>query len=115
VPRREPLPTEALRDLLGIVRSLYAAAVEQHMSQRKLDELHTIGVELVQILQLAEAPPGSMGQIAGWRRAESAVRRLGELVEEHFAHSLHPVVSAAVRRAIKAPRVALRSKDNSRQ
>ena len=112
VPRRSRLPAEAVRDLIGIVRSLYATAMESGAGERHLNELRQIGIELVQVLELAKTGPGTMGHVAAWDRAERAAERLGRLVQ--ITESLQPVVSTAVRRALGRSPSPVRRKDSGR-
>jgi hypothetical protein len=81
---------------------LYAAGVEHGAGERYLDELRRVGIELVQVLELAQTPPGTMGHVAAWDRAERATERLGRLVI--VTQSLQPIVAVAVRRARRARR-----------
>ncbi|HET9959682.1 MAG TPA: hypothetical protein VFQ61_34555 [Polyangiaceae bacterium] len=92
-----PLPIEALRDLLGICRALYAAWKESGVGPVELDELGEIGRELRAALKLARTTqPNTIGHRAAWSRAEQATARLGHLVST--LEPLRPTVLAATRR-----------------
>ncbi|MFZ5894740.1 MAG: hypothetical protein ACOY0T_26995 [Myxococcota bacterium] len=98
-PRDAPLPIEALRDLLGIVRALFAAWTRAKAGPIELEELAHIGRELRAALDLArKTEPGTLGHRAAWSRAEEATRLLGHLVGK--LEPLHPVLEAAVQRAL---------------
>lgn len=100
-PRDALLPTEALRDLLGIVRALFSAWTRAKVGPIELEELAHIGRELGKALELArKTEPGTLGHRAAWSRAEEATRLLGHLVGK--LEPLHPVLDAAVQRALAA-------------
>jgi hypothetical protein len=100
-PRSAAFPFEAVRDLLGIVRAMYAAYEKQSGAAQRLDALRRIGCELRQATELAlEHEVGSLGHAAAWQRAERATRRLGELVD--CTTPLEPTLVAAVRRLNRA-------------
>jgi hypothetical protein len=95
--RTDPFPFEEVRDLLGIVRAMYAAAKGRNAGARHLGAIRHVGVELRAAVDLAlEHEPGTMGHAAAWRRAERATRALGELVD--CTTPLEPTIEAAVRR-----------------
>ncbi len=100
-PRDAAFPFEAVRDLLGIVRGMYAACEKQGGMSQRLDALRRIGGELRQATELAlEHEVGSLGHAAAWQRAERATRHLGELVD--CTTPLEPTLTAAVRRLTRA-------------
>lgn len=71
------LPLEALRDLLGLVRSLFAAW-KPSQGPIELEELRDIGKELAAALKLAKSTqPNTIGHRAAWSRAEAATRTIG--------------------------------------
>jgi len=77
VARSDPLPAEAVRDLLGIARALYAACKREFASKRDLEELADIGKRLANALRLAKkSGPDTLGHRAAWREAEDACSRL---------------------------------------
>jgi hypothetical protein len=99
-PRQEPFPFRAARDLLGIVRALYASTPPPHAARRAA--LKRVGLELQQAMELAlEAGPGTMGHAAAWARAERATEQLGQIVDS--LTPLRPTVEAAVARVRAAP------------
>lgn len=75
VTRGDPLPLEAVRDLVGIVRALYAARQREFASKVQLAELAEIGKQLSRALRLAESDPRT-----AWSLAEDACARLGRVV-----------------------------------
>lgn len=95
--RRDPFPLEAARDLLGIVRALYAAARTRGASPAELRAIAAVGDDLRQALALASAhPPGTLGFSSAWARAERAANRVGELVDGLTPAA--PVLRAAMAR-----------------
>jgi hypothetical protein len=103
--RDDPFPLEAVRDLLGLMRSLYAAQKEAGASPADLEALARAGKDLQEALSLAASSrPGTLGYAAAWKRAEDATARAGGLVEE--AMSAQPVVKAAVGRIVGKHRTA---------
>ncbi|HEY4116797.1 MAG TPA: hypothetical protein VGM56_03025 [Byssovorax sp.] len=97
-----------MRDLLGIVRAMYAAAKAQGREQGELRRIARVGGELSRALGLAASSgPGTLGQAAAWRRAEAAAERVGELVDA--ITPAEPLVTAA-RQRVSGARVALRTK-----
>ena len=96
--RRDPFPFEAARDLLGIVRSLYASARERGADADRLRAIAEVGAEIRQAMELASAhPPGTLGFSSAWARAERAAGRVGELVDALTPAA--PIMRAAVARA----------------
>jgi len=95
--RDEPFPFEAVRDLLGIVRALYASEKTQHAGARRLAALRRVGQDLRAAVDLAlEYEPLTLGHAAAWHRAEQATRALAELVD--VTTPLAPTLRAATRR-----------------
>ena len=93
IRRDEPLPREAIRDLLGVVRALYRAEKTGSARPAELKRLEGIGRRLVYAIELAGSRPGSVGGRAAWEHAEAACKELGEVVE-HFTLAM-PMVEAA--------------------
>jgi hypothetical protein len=92
------LPIEALRDLLGLVRSLFAAW-KPAQGPIELEELRDIGHELAAAYEMArKTSPNTIGHRAAWSRAEAATRRLGHLVGS--LEPLKPAVTAAAQRVV---------------
>jgi hypothetical protein len=97
-----------VRDLLGICRALFAARKREHAAARELEEIETIGAELVKVLELARrTQPNTVGHRAAWDRAEVATERLMRVVSATMTAG--PIVEAAVvriRRIHPRPREA---------
>ncbi|MFZ5893037.1 MAG: hypothetical protein ACOY0T_18400 [Myxococcota bacterium] len=99
--RDAKIPLEALRDLVGICRALYAAWKKERVGPIELEELAGIGKDLSDALRLArKTEPGTLGHRAAWSRAEEATRRLGHLVGK--LEPLHLTLEAATARALGA-------------
>lgn len=80
--RDEPFPLEAVRDLLGVVRAMYAAARERGAGRAELAKIARVGRELSEAIDLAVSTrPSTVGQRAAWQRAEEATRKAGDLVD----------------------------------
>ncbi len=106
--RNDPLPFEAVRDLLGIVRAMYAAAKAAGAGRVRLEAIARVGSDLKVAIDLAaEAKPGIVGHRAAWARAEDATARLADLVD--MLTSAEPMIVAA-RERVSGARVALRTK-----
>lgn len=104
VPRNDPFPFQAVRDLLGILRAMYAATRADGRSPQRLEAIRRLGHELRAATELAlEHQAGSLGHAAAWQRAERAAQRLGDLVD--CTTPLEPTVEAAARR-LRPPRGA---------
>jgi hypothetical protein len=103
----DPFPYEAVRDLLGIARALYAARASS-AGARELTRIREVGEELRLALELAGgSSPGSVGRAAAWARAEQAALRVGELVDAMTP--AEPIIAAARARVVGA-RAALASR-----
>ncbi len=78
----ETFPLEAVRDLLGVVRAIYAAAKQSGAKSGELAKIARVGKDLADAIDLAQATrPGTMGRRAAWERAELATRRVADLVD----------------------------------
>jgi hypothetical protein len=100
------MPIGALRDLLGLVRSMYAEWSNAGAGPIELEELRAIGENLNLSLRLAtQSKPNSSAHRKAWARAEEATRDLGAFVQKH--HQIAPTVQAATRRVFGAPAPAL--------
>ena len=98
--RDDPFPFEAIRDLLGLMRSLYAAQVAEGAPSADLAPIARVGKDLQEALALAAASrPGTVGYAAAWKRAEEATAKAGDLVGNTMG--ARPVVKAAVRRVVR--------------
>ena len=103
--RDDPFPFEAVRDLLGLMRSLYAAQKDAGARPEELEPLARAGKELQEALSLASSSkPGTLGYAAAWKRAEDGTARAGSLVGT--AMTAQPVVKAAVGRVVRRGRGA---------
>jgi hypothetical protein len=102
--------------LLGLVRSLYAAGLENKGHPVELETLRHIGTELASALTLASTTePDTLGHVSAWNRAERATKMLGELVAETMP--LKPLFDTAVARAMtpaKAPNPGRQTRDEKR-
>ena len=97
-----PVPLRALRDLLGLVRVMYADWSTSGAGPIELEELRAIGESLNLALSLAaRTKPNTMGHRTAWARAEEATRQLGVLVGKRSP--LESTVRAASARVIGAP------------
>jgi hypothetical protein len=95
--RHDPFPFEAVRDLIGILRAMYAAARGRGAGARELSAIRAVGSQLRHAVDLAlEHEPGTLGHAAAWQRAEHATRQLADLVD--CTTPLEPTLDAAVRR-----------------
>jgi hypothetical protein len=83
VPRRDDaFPIDAARDLLGVVRSLYAEAVTRGAGAVDLQRIARVGRALDDAIGLAAShPPGTVGHCAAWRKGEQAARDACGLVD----------------------------------
>lgn len=98
--RDDPFPFEAVRDLLGLMRALYAAQKAAGAPEGELQLIAQTGKDLqVAISLAAESRPGTVGYAAAWKRAEDATRRAGSMAE--LAITAEPVLKAAVGRVVK--------------
>lgn len=77
-PGDPPFPAEAVRDLLGIVRAMYAGVGDADPVRRIA--LERVGRDLAKALELGTCTPGTVGARAAWHRAERAAAELGDLV-----------------------------------
>ncbi len=105
LPRRDqPLPIEAIRDLLGIVRAVYEAEKRGGASKAELARIERVGRLLHNAVALAASAPGSVGHRAAWEQAEEGARRVADLVDT--LTPAEPIVKAAMGRVWgrRAPR-----------
>ena len=95
--RHDPFPVEAVRDLLGLVRAMHAAAVAGGAGARQLARIASVGHELAEALDMGQGyDPGTVGWRAAHRKAEHAARAVGDLVQLY--DEAKPIVDAACRR-----------------
>lgn len=94
--RTEPLPVDALRDLLGLVRAIYLAALKRGAGRGELQRIERIGRLLKNAIELSDSPPGSIGFSSAWNQAEMATREVGDIIS--VFERAEPVIAAAVKR-----------------
>jgi hypothetical protein len=98
--RRDRLPRETVRDLLGITRALYRAELAlppPRADRLRIEQLEDIGKKLRLALELsAQTEPDTMGHRAAWSWAEQASQALGEFVGESML--MAPAIRAAAAR-----------------
>ena len=110
--KRPPFPFEAVRDLLGILRALYAADKARGAGERRLAEIRRVALELRSATELALDHPDGAGRRAAWEKAEHAVRRLGDLVD--VTTPLEPTLIAAGDR-VRAGALPSNDRENERR
>jgi hypothetical protein len=99
-PRHDPFPFEAVRDLIGILRAMYATAKAEG-NDRRFTVIRRVGRQLRVAIDLAlEHEPGTAGYAKAWRQAESATLELSGLVD--CTTPLEPTLDAATRRVRNA-------------
>jgi hypothetical protein len=103
-----PFPFDAVRDLLGVVRAIYAAAKDGGAGSPELVRIARVGKELSRALDLAGASrQGEAGHTAAWRITDAAMLQVGDLVDPLTPAA--PIVVAA-RNRVTGARLALRRK-----
>jgi hypothetical protein len=101
--REDPFPFEAVRDLLGLMRAIYAARREAGAETEDLEPLARAGKDLQEALSLASTSrPGTVGYAAAWKRAEDATAVAGHLTAA--ATPTEPLLRAAVGRVVRRGR-----------
>lgn len=111
--RSDPFPFEAVRDLLGILRAVYAADRARGAGARRLARIRAIAVELNRATDLArEHPPRTLGHSAAWEAAERATLRLADLVD--VTTPLEPALRAAGER-VRAPATQTHAREAQRR
>ena len=95
------VPFAAVRDLLGITRALYRAALaDDPRDTTRLRALEDVGATLRTVLAAAGTHPGTIAHQNAWVAAERATEALGALVA---STPVAPLV-AATGRLISRPR-----------
>lgn len=90
----DAFPFEAVRDLLGILRALYAAHKARGAGAVRLAEIASLAGELRRATALARAhAPGTKGHRAAGEMAERATRKLADLAD--VTTPLEPTLMAA--------------------
>jgi hypothetical protein len=93
----EPIPVEALRDLLGITRALYAAAKAEGAGERRLAEFAAAGKDLK--LAIGKARKNSTGSLGHRRASELAEQGYERLLKQvNVTTALLLVIEAAAAR-----------------
>jgi len=109
--QRGSFPHEAIRDLLGVVRAIYAAAKEGGAGRGELARIARLGTMLSRSLELfGRSQEGDPDREEAWRLAETATRRVGELVD--VLTPAEPIVLASGDRVF--PRTKARKKTETR-
>jgi hypothetical protein len=69
-------PAKEVRDLLGVVRAIYAAAVDRGAGRFELEKIAQIGRDLGLALAMAEGEtaPGARETLPAWQLAERATK-----------------------------------------
>lgn len=103
-----PFPFDAVRDLLGVVRAVYAAAREGGGGRGQLGRIAKVGQDLSRALDLAgSGRHGAAGLAPAWKCLEEALAEAGDLVDPLTPAA--PIVQAA-RSRVATPRAPLRKK-----
>ena len=88
--KKDQLPVEVVRDLLGIARAMYAAF--ETMGPEYADHMFRLrGIGFQLQLALDKAAMGGNGTFAmrsAWLISEEAAKNLGKLVDEHMPAQL---------------------------
>jgi hypothetical protein len=109
---RAQFPFDAVRDLLGVVRAIYAAAKEGGAGKNQLSRIARVGQGLGRALDLASASrQGASGHDAAWRCVEEAMMEASGLVDP--LTPAEPIVRAA-RGRVASPSVSPRKKQLAR-
>ncbi|AUX35479.1 hypothetical protein SOCE836_076710 [Sorangium cellulosum] len=107
-----PFPFDAVRDLLGVVRAIYAAAKDGGASREELARIARVGRELSRALDLAGSPQqGVSGHSAAWKVTDKAMLQVNDLVDPLTPAA--PLLLAA-RSRVTGSRLAMRSKPQGR-
>jgi hypothetical protein len=103
--RTEDFPFEAVRDLVGVCRALYAARQAAGAGRGELVRIERIGKSLTEAAEIARAYDGrreTMAYYSAWKRAQDAQAALGNVVDALMA--AEPLVEAAQARVLRAVR-----------
>lgn len=107
-----PFPFDAVRDLLGVVRAIYAAAKDGGAPREELARIARVGRELGRALDLAGSPQqGASGQASAWRLTDQVMLQVNDLVDPLTPAA--PLLLAA-RNRVTGAKLALRSKPAAR-
>jgi hypothetical protein len=92
--RDDETPLDALRDLIGLCRSLYRAKQREKAPPLELDRIARVGRALGEAYRMAlSSTRGTMGYFAAWERCERACSAAGHLVG--CLDMAEPIVNAA--------------------
>lgn len=83
----QPVPLDALRDLIALARAFYVTFRGMGDGyDKQLDQLRRIGEKLGRALERAEKRnvPGTWDHKTAWLLAEEATRELGDLVDVYL-------------------------------
>ena len=96
--RDDPFPLEAARDMLGLVRLIYAARACRQAGAVELRRIHAVGELLDCAVRAGRvASPHTLLHAAAWQKAERACELISTLVG--MTDGAEPIVLAAVARA----------------
>lgn len=92
--RDDPIPLDALRDLLGLVRAMWRAKKKEGAPPFELARYERVGRDLKEAFNMGvSSTPGTMGYWAAWAKAEKATHAVADLVS--CIDSAEPIVKAA--------------------
>jgi hypothetical protein len=107
-----PFPFDAVRDLLGVVRAIYAAAKDGGASREELNRIARVGRELSRALDLAgSTQQGASGHAAAWRVTDQVMLQVSDLIDPLTPAA--PLLQAA-RSRVTGAKVTVRSKPGMR-
>lgn len=94
-------PAKEVRDLLGVVRAIYAAAVDRGAGRFELEKIARVGRDLSLALAMAEgeSAPGSPETVPAWQLAQRATREAFYLAR--ITDGADVVVKAAAARVLR--------------
>lgn len=97
---RDRFPARTVRDLVGLVRSLYFIWHDAGVHAARLEELLQTGRDLRDALELSRgAQPGSVDHRAAWQKAEQATAALCGLIGADRAAHVVALSSRRTRRS----------------
>lgn len=107
-PSTPPFPFDAVRDLLGVVRAIYAAAKDGGAPHHELSRIAKVGRELSRALDLAGATQqGASGHATAWRITDQVLLQVNDLVDPLTPGA--PILVAA-RSRVAGAKLTMRSK-----
>ncbi len=95
LPRRDdPIPLDALRDMIGLVRSMWRAKQREKAPPMELERIARVGRDLREAYNMAlSSTRGTMGYWAAWEKCERACSAAVQLVG--CLDMAEPIVTAA--------------------